>query len=255
MPASSPRTVEAVQKASAIVQVLGERDGLGVTAIANHVDFSKSTVHGHLSTLVDEGFVVRDGDTYRLGFEFVALAASIIDNRVTNLEVIRDEVQRLAEDTGEQVRFTVEENGYVACIDRREGEDAIKHTFGIGDRMPMHSTAAGKAILAEYPREDVEGILDHHGLPEQTEHTVTDVAEFYEELEATEARGFSIDDGEHVLGVRSIGKVVTIPEDGVLGALSISGPTTRMTDDRLETELHTEIAQAANVIEVESIHS
>lgn len=255
MSTDEPRTVEAVHKACAIVRVLRDRDGLSVTEIADSVDFSKSTVHGHLATLVDEGFVVREGDRYRLGFEFVEVGTSVIESRVVDLEAIRDEVQRLADETGEQVRFVVEEDGYVACIDRREGDEAIRHKFGIGDRMPMHSTATGKAILAEYPAETVEGILERRGLPERTEHTITDAATLYEHLEAVDAQGFAIDDGESIPGMRAVGTAVTIPERRVLGALGVSGPSTRMTDDRIERELQTQIAQAANVIEVDSIHS
>lgn len=254
MPTNTTRTVEAVQRACQIIDVLQEEGEARITELAEEVDFSKSTVHGHLATLVDEGLVVKDDHKYRLSLQFLDIAESLKD-RVADNDIVRKQVRELAEETGEVVHFGTEENGRVVYMAKSKGNAAVQTESRIGKRMPMHSTSLGKAILAELPRDRVDQIAEQHGLAPRTEDTLTGLEALHEDLDEIEERGYSIDDEENIPGVRCIGIAVSVPEDGVLGALSISGPSQRMTDDRIQNELHEQIAQAANVIEVNSMYS
>lgn len=251
MPTNTPRQIDAVQKTCRILEYLQGSGGAGVTEIAEELEFSKSVVHAHLATLNEEDLVVKDGYTYSLGLKFLDIAETV-KNGVAEHEIVRDQVRELAEGTGEVVHFGAEENGRVVYVAKSKGESAVETASRVGKRMPMHSTSLGKAILAEFSQDAVERIVDRHGLPEQTEHTITDEERLYEDLDAIRDRGYSIDNQENIPGVRCIGISVSAPEAGVLGALSISGPSQRMTDDRIENELKETIAQAANVIEVNS---
>ncbi len=168
---------------------------------------------------------------------------------------MREQIRALADETGEVVHFGAQERGRVVYLEKAKGNSAVQTKSTIGGRMPMHSTGLGKAILSTLPPETVDRIVEEHGLEQRTEHTITSADELTDELEATAARGYSIDDEENIPGVRCIGMVVSVPETEVIGAVSISGPSQRMTDERLETELQPTIAQAANVIEVNSLYS
>ncbi|WP_226013325.1 IclR family transcriptional regulator [Halomicrobium salinisoli] len=254
MATDAPRTVEAVQRACRIIETLQERGQTGITELSEEVGFSKSTVHGHLATLVDEGWVVKEEHTYRLSLRFLDIAESLKD-RIADHDIVREQVRELAEETGEVVHFGAEEDGRVVYMAKSKGNAAVQTQSRIGKQMPMHSTSLGKAILAELPRERVDEIVERHGMEARTENTLTDVAALHENLAEIERRGYSIDDEENIPGVRCIGIAVTVPEAGVLGALSISGPSQRMTDDRIENELHEKIAQAANVVEVNSMYA
>ncbi|MDF9747849.1 IclR family transcriptional regulator [Natrinema salsiterrestre] len=251
MATNTPRQIEAVQKTCRILEFLRDRGGAGVTEIAEELDISKSVVHAHLATLNDENLVVKDGHTYSLGLKFLDIAETV-KNRVAKHEIVRDQVRALAEDTGEVVHFGAEENGRIVYVAKSKGEAAVETASKVGKRMPMHSTSLGKAILAEFPEDSIDRIVEQHGLPKQTERTITDERRLHEELDTTRKREYSIDDEENIPGVRCIGISVSAPEVGVLGALSISGPSQRMTDERIENELHEAIAQSANVIEVNS---
>jgi IclR family KDG regulon transcriptional repressor len=236
------------------MDILRDRGGAGVTEISEELDFSKSAVHGHLATLKDEGVVVKNGYTYSLSLRFLDIA-EYVKNEVAKHDIVKDEVNDLADDTGEVVHFGTKEEGRVVYISKACGDNAVETASQIGKRMPMHSTSLGKAILAELSLEQVDQIIEQHGLPGRTEATITHAERLHEELEETQHRGYSIDDEENIPGVRCIGMAIAAPESDVLGALSVSGPSQRMTDERIENKLSGKIAQAANVIEVNSMYS
>lgn len=254
MPTNTPRKIEAVQKTCRIIRALQRQGDTGITELSEEVGFSKSTIHGHLATLIDEGLVVKDGHTYRLSLRFLDISESIKD-RVAKHDIVKNQVRDLADETGEVVHFGVEENGRIVYVAKSVGDSAVQTESRIGKRMPMHSTSLGKAILAELPHDEVERIIQRHRLTERTKNTLTSIDELHDELDATAERGYSIDNEENIPGVRCIGMAVSVPEAGVLGALSISGPSQRMTDDRIGNELHEIIAEAANLIEVNSMYT
>jgi DNA-binding IclR family transcriptional regulator len=249
-----PRTIDAVRKTCEIIEALRERGGLGVTELAETLGYSKSTVHGHLATLVDEGMVVKDGSTYHLSLQFLDIARTLM-NQVADNDIVKEQIRELAATTDEVIHFGTEEAGRVVYIAKSSGDAAVITESRVGKRIPMHSTSLGKAILAEFPQDHVEEIIETHGLPERTSNTITKRDALFSDLKETRERGYSIDDEENIPGIRCIGIPVTIPEDGVIGALSISGPSQRMTDDRIKNDLKEQLAQAANVIEVNSMYS
>ncbi|WP_135305534.1 IclR family transcriptional regulator [Haloarcula amylovorans] len=250
----TPRKINAVRNTCRIIEVLQEHGSAGITEISESLNFSKSAVHGHLATLEEEGLVVKEDHSYSLSLRFLDIAEQVKDG-VADHTIVKEEVTNLAEETGEVVHFGTEEEGRVVYLSKARGASAVETASKIGKRMPMHSTSLGKALLAELSPERCEQIVDRHGLPEQTAKTITNTERLKSELEETRQRGYSIDDEENIPGVRCIGMAVSVPEANVLGALSISGPSQRMTDERMETELSEQIAQAANVIEVNSRYS
>lgn len=254
MPTDTPRKIEAVQNTCRIIDILREHGGAGVTEISEELDFSKSAVHGHLATLKDESLVVKNGYTYSLSLRFLDIA-EYVKNEVAKHDIVKDEVNDLADDTGEVIHFGTEEEGQVVYISKARGDAAVETASNIGKRMPMHSTSLGKAILAELSPEQVDQIIEQCGLPKRTEATITHTEKLHEELEETRQRGYAIDDEENIPGVRCIGMAIAAPDADVLGALSISGPSQRMTDERIENDLSEILAQAANVIEVNSMYS
>jgi len=254
MPSRTPRTIDAVQKTCRIIETLQENGEMGITDLTAEVDYSKSTVHGHLATLVQEGIVVKDSHTYRLSLRFLDVAESVV-NQIVDNTIVREQVRELADETGEVVHFGTEENGRVIYTAKSSGEAAVKTESRIGKQMPMHSTSLGKAMLAEFPRERVDEIIEEHGLPARTENTLTEPEALYQDLAEIQERGFSIDDKENIPGVRCVGTSVTLPEGEVIGALSIVGPSERMTDERIFDGLQEKLAEAANVIEVNSMYS
>lgn len=254
MSTHTPRQVDSARKTCRIISLLQTRESVGVTELATELGISKSTVHGHLATLLEEELVVKENHQYRLGLKFVGLSESVKES-VADPNIVRTEVRNLAAETGEVVHFGAEENGHVVYLEKDRGDGAVQTVSSIGDRMPMHSTSLGKAILAERTHKEVDQLIQAHGLPERTANTITELSDLYAELEDTAARGYAIDNQENIPGVRCIGVTVDVPGTDATGALSISGPSRRMTDARIADELQEILTQTANVIEVNSLYS
>jgi len=113
---------------------------------------------------------------------------------------------------------------------------AVQVKGHVGTRAPLHSTGLGKAILAHLPEERVESIVDHHGMPASTPETITDRDELFDALERIRDRGFAFDDEERLRGLRCVAAPI-LANDDVVGAISVSGPTNRLRDDRYREEL------------------
>jgi DNA-binding IclR family transcriptional regulator len=244
----APRTVQAVQTAFDIVDVLQERGGAGVTELAGELDRSKSTVHCQLTTLLENEYVVKRDDTYRLSLRYLHLG-EVVKSRYDVLEVVPSELDDLATETGEVAQFATEEHGRAVYLYKANGEKAVRTASTIGKREYLHCLSLGKAILAHLPRERVVQIVERHGLPRKTANTVTSEEVLFEQLDRVRERGYAIDDEEMISGLRCIAAPVTGP-DGVLGAVSISGPSSRMTDERFEDELSALVKRSANIIEI-----
>lgn len=244
----SKRTIRSVEIAFSIIDVLQERNGIGVTEIADELGHSKSTVHDHLRTLEQQRIIVREERGYRLSLRFLDMAKHIRD-QVGNYDVIRDEIDMLAEESGEIAQFGIEEHGQVSYYYKATGEQAVVTRSHPGLQQPMHSTALGKAILAHLPPERTEEIVRSIEFTQQTAQTISTRDELYDMLDEVAQRGYAVDDEENVEGVRCVAAPV---KDGTtaFGAISISGPSSRFTDERLHGELADSAQRAANIIEI-----
>jgi len=245
--------VKSVETTFSVINALRSLGGAGPSEVANHVDIPKSTVHDHLRTLEACEYVVFDGSNYRIGPRFLELGG-YARSRMKLHQVGTSELRKLATETGEHANLMVEDYGYGIFLDKSKGQNAVRLDTYVGMRVHLQSTALGKAILAHMPRERVERILDLHGLPQITENTITDRQALFDELETVREQGFAIDDEERVDGVWCIGAPIQ-SDDRVLGAVSVSGPTSRMKNERLDDEIASLVRSTANVIEVNSTYS
>lgn len=231
-----------------IVEELRTSDGGGVTELADALDLAKSAVHNHLSTLRDHGFVVKEGDEYRLSLKFLEIGGQL-RHRMPLFRAAEPQVDWLADQTDELANLLAEENGTGVYLYRSKGKEGLDYDTYAGKRKYLHATALGKAILAFKDDERVAEIVDQHGLPGVTESTITDEAELHEELREVRERGVAFDDEEVVPGVRCVAAPIRT-EEQVLGSISISAPTNRMRGERYEETVPDKIRRAVNVIEL-----
>ena len=241
--------VKTTQKTFRIIQLLKQLDGARVTELADELEMGKSTVHNHLRTLVHEGYVIQQDEEYRLSLQFLELGGYIRD-RLDIYKVAEPEVEQLAEQTGELANLAVSEQGLLTYIDRSKGDQAVDLDTYPGLQAQMHCTALGKVILAHTPREQVESVLDRHGLPKLTENTITDRDDLYDELEQIRSDGYAQDHGERLEGLRCVAAPVKSAENDVKGAISVSAPASRMKSNRYNQEIPEKVRSAANVIEL-----
>lgn len=248
--AEEKRSIRSVDTSLQILDILQEREGAGVTELASELGLNKGTVHTHLSTLHENEYVIKDGNTYRLSLRFLELG-NFVKDRIDFYDVVRNEVQDLAEDCEELVQFATEEHGKAVYLYKAEGSQAVQTASNQGMRVHLHCLSLGKAMLSQFSRDRVDEIVDRHGLPEYTENTVTSRSELYEELEEIRERGYATDDREKIPGLRCVAAPV-VAEDTVIGAVSITGPYSRMQGERWTETLPDRVMRSANVIQINS---
>lgn len=247
--------VKSLETAFDVIDAVERLTDPGVTDVAEEVGLAKSTVFDHLRTLEANHFVVKtDDDTYRIGLRFLDYGGKARSEREL-YRIAKPELEKLAEETGELVNLVVEEQGMGIYLDYIRGQDSVNLDTYIGKREYLHSTAFGKAMLAHMPAPKVDEIVDRHGLAPETDRTVTSRSALDERLENVRERGYAIDREERLNGLRCVAAPVT-PDDGeVIGAVSISGPTGRLQDNRLTEELADEAMRTTNIIEINRAYS
>lgn len=247
-----PRTLKTVEHTCQILNLIKEFDGVRVTELAEHLDMSKGGVYNHLATLQDQEFVVQEGDEYRLSSHFFNLGEYVKHNNPL-YRVGKEEVENLAEETSESTHLMVEEFGKGFYYHKSRVQKGIAQEYHLNlmeEPDYLHWSSTGKAVLSEMPESRVREVLDDRGMPEITEHTITDEDELLAELETVKERGYALNDEEQIRGVRAIGAAVTDRDDTMLGAISVSGPTSRIDDEKFYDIYPELVLQTKNVIEV-----
>lgn len=246
------RTLRTVETTVEIIEALEQLNGAGVSELADHLDLSKGGVYNHLATLNDRGYVVKDGQTYRLSLRFFNLG-HFVKHRTDIYNVAKPELDRLAEITGCHAVLVIEEFGRAVYLYRAMGQLGISEEFGarrLETTNHLHVSSVGKALLAHLPFERIEEIVDSSGLPPKTDKTITDVDELIEEIIEIRERGYAVCDEEVVKGIRAVG-VPILEEDGtVAGAISTSGPKHQFQEELLHSSISKVVMEIANVIEV-----
>lgn len=254
MARTAQNPVKSVETTFQILNGLKDLGGAGVTELSRHLDLPKSTIHNYLSTLEQEEYIVNDGGQYRVGLRFLELGA-YSRHQQKLFRIAKPEVDRLASETGELANVLVEEHGRGTYLYRARGEQAVQVKAHVGTRVPLHSTALGKAILAHLPPERVETISKRHGLGSENDEAASTLDELKADLETVRETGVAFDDEERLDGLRCVAAPVLTNNGTVLGAISVSGPTNRFRDERFTEDLPQKVLEVANVIELNVTYS
>lgn len=241
--------VKSVRRALQIIERIREQDGARISELAEDLQLSKSSIHAHVSTLTSTGYLVKEGDMYQIGTRFLRLG-EYSRKRKVEYRMAEELVEELASNTNERAQFVIEEGGRGVFLYRASGEHAVETDSETGKRMSLHSTAAGKAILAHMRNDELQDIIETWGLPEITPNTITDEEELREELNQIRERGHAYNKEENIEGLRAVGVPVKVRDDEVIGALSVSGPTHRMKGDWLTQDIPDLLLGTANELEL-----
>ncbi|SFL45415.1 transcriptional regulator, IclR family [Halogranum rubrum] len=248
------RTLKSLERSFAIISELKEREVAGVTELANATGLSKGSVHKHLATLRAGDFVTKDDRAYRLGLRFLDIGADV-RNQIEGNTLIQEKLRELAEETGETAQFTVREHGRAVVLYRETGMQGVFSKGRVGKRFHIHHTAAGKAMLAQMPREEVQRLIDTYGLTAATENTITTETALFDELDKVRKQGFAINESESTRGLRAVAVPIVDSDENILGAFAIAGPAHRLKHEQLENEISDLIHRSVNELELNLAHS
>ena len=220
--------VQSIERAFRILDAMADAGGTtGLSELAGAVDLPLPTIHRLVRTLVGLGYVRQEPSRkYALGVRLVRLGeVSAATIGTWALPYLTD----LVEATGESVSLAMLEGAQVVYVGQVQSRQSMRMFNEVGRRVTAHSTATGKAVLSLLDDEEVLALVRHQGLLAHTPRTITDPDELVAALAVVRAQGFAVDDGEHEVGVRCV--AVTVPGMPSRTALSVSGPTQRMTDE------------------------
>ncbi|MCP4403486.1 MAG: IclR family transcriptional regulator [bacterium] len=221
--------VKSVVRAVQILEFLGSNEGANVTDISKELDYPKSTTHEILATLERERLITKDRHhRYQLGlrlFELGSMAQAELEIR----RVAAPFMKQLNVELGETVHLTVLEGNEVLYVDCLESSKRLRTYSVIGVRAPLYCTSVGKAILAFLDDEEIERILRITTFEKFTENTIIDKTFLKGELRTIAQRGYAVDNMEHEEGLRCIGAPIRNRMGSVFAAVSVSGPSQRIT--------------------------
>ena len=226
-------SVQALERGLNLLAIIAEADGLSLTSIAQRAGIAPSTAHRILTTLKANGFVQDDSHgNYLIGVQAFRAGSAFLRNRKL-ADVGRITLRRLMEDSGETANIAIEIESSVVFISQMESHRSIRAFHRPGARGPMHASSLGKAMLAALTDEAVAQKLHRVGMPRLTERTIVDPDALLADLAIIRKRGWAIDDEEQAEGMRCVGAAVYNEHGEVIGAISVSGPTVRVTEERL----------------------
>jgi IclR family KDG regulon transcriptional repressor len=237
--------VQSLGRAFAILEeVAHHREGIGLADLSKLVGLHNSTTFHLAKTMVSLGYIRQEKDSkrYRVGRPLFALAASALDE-IEMVNVATPALEDLSRDTGESSHFAVRMDDAVVVIARTSGPGVFQLTDRVGVVRPAHCTALGKVILASLRPDQVERFLERIDMKPSTEKSITDSSVLLCELAEIRRRGIAFDDGEFNPEVRCVAVPVTDSTSQIIGAIGISGPIWRLSNQVLQSRA--KIVQAA----------
>jgi len=217
----------------------GHPDGVSLDALARTVGAPKSSVHRALATLTRTGLAQQTArGQYVLGTEFVRLAFAHHEAR-NDVQLVTPCLEELAGTLGEAAHYAELEGAEVIYRAKvRPPGEGIQMTSVVGGRNPAYCTGVGKALLAACLAPDAtpDSLAECFGpFQARTPRTFTDPAALLDELRATAARGYAIDDQESEPGVNCVAfPIYPASPSSPSGAISVSALTQRLPMDELE---------------------
>ena len=229
--------MKSIKKAVEVLEALAQREnGAGITQLSKELNLPKSTIHQILSTLKSARFIEQNPEDkkYHLGLRIFELG-NIVQSQLQLRKIAYPYLYSLSKKTNETSYLVVLEGKRIVYIDCVESTARLRAHPVFGDRVPLHCTGVGKAIMAFLPEVKIHEIIHEDGLERFTENTITDPQILQQELKKVRKRGYAIDNIEHEEGIRCVGAPIRNHRKEVFAGISVSGPSQRFDPPRIQT--------------------
>ncbi len=227
-------SVQSVERTFDLFEALVEA-GTAVTLseLSARAELPLGTTHRLLATLTARGYARQDPESraYAVGYKIMDWATRIGASQL--LEVARPPMRQLMDETGETVNLVILDRTQIVYADQVAPERLVRMFTEVGNRAPVHSSGAGKVLLAFRPPAEARALMSELDLKGYTPKTITTLSRLEAALAEVRAQGFAVDDGEFEEGVRCLAAPI-LNGDGVsVAAVSISGPASRVSPDKV----------------------
>ena len=217
---------------------LGEEAEQGVTCLSLKLRLPKNNIFRLLSTLQCRGYVEQNENTgnYRLGMKTFELGQAFL-RRMGLVNQAHSILDNLVTQTSETSYLSVYEDGEIIYVDMVETKHPVRIIPMIGKRVPAHCTAVGKVQLAYKSQEEIRRIIKEKGLKGYTPNTIINEEAFLKHLEEVARDGYALDIEEYEEEVQCVACPVWDYTNSVVAGVTISGPTLRMSEERIKKTL------------------
>jgi DNA-binding IclR family transcriptional regulator len=218
-------------------QFAGDVEELGVTELSKRLKLHKNNVFRLLATLESRGYIEQNRATenYRLGIRCLQLGQSYVQH-MGLLRQARPIMVELVRQVRETTYLAVLRRSAVVPVEVIEADRSVRIVSQLGEALPLHCTAAGKAYLAFEPEDDLRALLPD-GLPQFTDKTVVERQALMQQLRAVANTGYAVDLGEHLEDIRAVAAPVRDYARSVVGTLAVAAPASRLSSERIEKEV------------------
>jgi len=233
---SENKGIQSLERAFAIIEAMADNHEIGVTELAKATGLNKTTVFRMLDTLVNLGYVPRDGKTekYSLTLKFLKISSEQLASYDIHKKM-HPILKQIADESGETVHLVERQGEQVVYIDKCESTtNSVRMVSRIGMTLDVFTTAVGKAMLATLTNKEICRLWESCPHSKKTEFTITDVNEYLKEIETVRLSGYATDDEENELGVRCVAVAIPDAYSEYKYAVSISAPKIRTDDETLK---------------------
>lgn len=233
---------QSTDKVLSIIELLScSKEPLRLIDIANHLKYNTSTALRFLNSLERNGYVYKNSETlkYQMTYKICGLANQI-NSHSSLVEIAMNPIKQLSMQLEECVCLAVEQDFTVVYVYVADGPgQMLRTTQRIGSQAPMHCTGVGKVILSEFSEMRIDEMIRLKGLTRYTSNTLVTKEDLIAELHTIRKRGYAYDNEECEIGARCISFPLRNYSGKIVAALSVTGPTGRMTDDFINQSFRT----------------
>lgn len=228
--------VQSITRMFDVLEALAVADEeLSLTRLQAQLRLPPPTIHRLLQALVERGYVEQNGDSRRYGpgLKILEIAeAAKRNSRFDLCRVVRPFLQRLTDDSGESSNLVIPHDRKVVYVEQVASPRSVRMFTEVGHRAPLYCTGAGKAILSCLSRDQLDAYVRTVTLERLTPQTLGSVDELVRDIVQIRHHGFAVDNEEFETGVRCVAAPIVDSVGRCVAAISVSGPTTRMSRER-----------------------
>jgi IclR family KDG regulon transcriptional repressor len=228
--------LKSVDKAFCILSYLAQEQGCTLNELAKKSGLSKGTVHRILLTGNKRGFIEQNPESghYQLGMKVFEMG-NVVAKRMVLINESLPILKKASEQTGETAHVIIRHFYEAVCIQRVEGNSALKILFmDVGKRMPLHIGAGPNVLLAHLSDEEIQYYISNHKIEAWTEHTVTDAKKIWENVLKIRKQEYALSVQDATIGVAAVGAPIRNHNGDVIGVVSIAGLATNFQGENLE---------------------
>ncbi len=246
----SSKSSRSIERGVQVLEALSKAEReISLIELSQNTDLNQSTVYRILTAFKKYGYVEqnRQSSKYYLGPKVISLSYSFMQLKNIHTLVI-DELTKLRDYCGETVHYAVRSGNEVVYVEKIQGVHPVGViSNAIGQRNPLHCTAVGKVLLAWLPDEMIHKIVAQYHFVSRTSNTIVDPKIFIEELRSVRIKGYAENNEEIEIGVAAIAAPV-FDRTEIVGAVSVSGPVTRLYEIVIQLDLAQKIKSTCTMI-------